>query len=300
MKASRKRIAVLCVLLCFALLALPPLAARLQDARLAGRALERPESANVYLNTLLEDPLLRALYAEDYEPPALAGSAAQTSDEVFKLLPAIKTQLDKLVLHGVLTAQTRETVLAALEAMDPAYAAGERLTDGTDFARFTAECQIPYTEEETEAVWQELLTSGDIAEGTAYVSIGDSRFFHVPTRASVTYHKSTGLPTVVWLRAEGLFEDAPDCAAILDAYRAYLGLEEPGGAQDWYRVQFGAPPAGQASACLYQPDSRLMLNCTAGADSLSLSVCVYQQDLLALIEANPDADVTATPVAPAA
>lgn len=298
MKASRKPIAVLCVLLCFALLALPPLAARLQDARLAGRALERPESANAYLNTLLEDPLLRALYAENFDPPVSTGEM-QTAADVFKLLPPIKTQLDKLVLHGVLTAQTRETMLAALEAMDPAYAAGERLTSD-EFARFTAECRIPYTDEEAEAAWQNLLTNGEIADGTAYVSIGDSRFFHVPTHASVTYHKTTGLVTGLSLDADGLFEEAPDAAALLDAYRAYLGLQEPGGAQDWYSVQFGEPPAGQVSACLYQPDSRLLLSCTAGEDALSLSVCVYRQDLLALIEANPDANITAAPLAPAA
>lgn len=308
MKASRKQIAVLCVLLCFALLALPPLAVRLQDARLAGRALERPVSANVYLNALLEDPLLRALYAESFDPPAFTGEM-QTASDVFKLLPPIKTQLDKLVLHGVLAAQTRETTLAALKAMDPARAAGERLTS-EEFARFTAECRIPYTEEESEAARQEILArSGVVDGGTAVGSgvvdraiwlSGDGIFFHVPVSASVTYHKTTGLVTGLSIHADGLFEETPDCAAILDAYRAYLGLNELEGLGDWYSVQFGDASLDRNAACHYQPDSRIMLNCTAGEDSLSLSACIYGQDLFQLIEINPDAGITASLLAPAA
>lgn len=291
MKTRHKLFAALCILLCFALLAVPPLAVRLQDARLANRALERPPSANKSLELMMENPFLYALYETTFSFSRWEGESA----DAFKQLPPIKTQLDKLVLHGVLPEEARETVLAALEAMDPDYAVGEQLTCDEGFAKFSAECQIPYTEEEQRAALQEIY--GETAAVAPDTVIKDALFYHTPVGASATFHRATGLVSDLTLRADGLFASEPDCDAILEAYRAYLGLDDLG---DWYDIQYGDPPRSPHTAFYYQPDSRVFLHCAAQENSLFLVASVYTEDLLAAIQNGEDDGIIVTLLPPAA
>lgn len=294
MKTRHKLSAALCILLCFALLAVPPLAVRLQDARLADRALERPPSANKSLELMMENPFLYALYETTFSFSHWEGESA----DAFKQLQPIKTQLDKLVLHGVLPEEARETVLAALEAMDPDYAVGEQLTCDEGFATFSAECQIPYTEEEQRAILQEMYGENVVVSSdAALISYEDALFHHTPVGASATYHKATGLVNGLTLRADGLFASEPDCDAILEAYRAYLGLDDLG---DWYDIQYGDPPRSPHTAFYYQPDSRVFLHCAAQENSLFLVASVYTEDLLAAIQNGEDDGIIATLLPPAA